>query len=232
MSMEITNNYNNYSSYTDTAKKTGNDKAESNTAASTKDTAGKSVSDYYSYLQKNYDSLSQGNVNISSQYLKECAGNAAKAKELEDFLEKIPDLEKQGYEDLCARNKALGGTVTYYQQSWTVGKDGSIQSTVYSVTETGETNAEKLKRQIEERLEKQKEKKEEAEKAEEAKEKKADQEKKLQRNDAVTDVKTVEGIKQPIEIKYVEAGSEKEAVAMQSKEKAEDAYRPTIDVSV
>ena len=94
------------------------------------------ISDYYVYLQKNYDCMSKGNITISGEYLKECSDNSAKAKELEDFLKKIPELEKQGYEQLSAQNKALGGTVTYYQQTWMIHKDGSIQSTVYSVTET------------------------------------------------------------------------------------------------
>ena len=53
--------------------------------------------------------------------------------------------------------------MTYYQQTWLIGKDGSIQSTVYSVTETGMTNAERMKKNMDERLEKQKEKKEEEE---------------------------------------------------------------------
>lgn len=104
------------------------------------------VSDYYSYLQKNYDCLSKGNVTISGEYLEKCAGNSTKTKELEDFLKKIPELEKQGYEELAAENKLLGGNVTCYQQTWMINKDGSIQSTVYSVTETGMTNAERMKR--------------------------------------------------------------------------------------
>ena len=73
----------------------------------------------------------------------------------------------------------MGGTVTYYQQSWMINKDGSIQSTVYSVTETGMTNAERMKKNMDERLEKQKEKKEQAEKAKEQKEEKAEQNDKL-----------------------------------------------------
>ena len=85
------------------------------------------------------------------------------------FWKKIPELEKQGYEELSARNRALGGTVTYYQQTWMINKDGSIQSTVYSVTETGMTNAERMKKNMDERLEKQKEKKEEEEKVKEQK---------------------------------------------------------------
>ncbi len=76
---------------------------------------------------------------------------------------------KQGYEQLSARNRAMGGTVTCYQQTWMIHEDGSIQSTVYSVTETGMTNAERMKKQMDERLEKQKEKKEEAKKAEDKK---------------------------------------------------------------
>lgn len=117
----------------------------------------KAVYDYYSYLQKNYDCVKNGSVTISGVYLKKCSGDSIKAKELEDFLKKTPELEKQGYEQLAARNKALGGTVTHYQQTWMVNKDGSIQSTVYSVTEIGMTNAERMKKSMDERLEKQKE---------------------------------------------------------------------------
>lgn len=93
--------------------------------------------------------------------------DAKKAKEIAEFVEKIPELEKQGYEDLSRRNAALGGKVTYYQQSWMINDDGSVQSTVYSVTETEMTNAERMKQNMDERLERQKEKKEAEEKAKE-----------------------------------------------------------------
>ena len=122
------------------------------------------TSDYYNYLQKKYESMSDGSVAVSGSFLKKCTGNSQKAKELENFIKKIPELEKQGYQQLAARNKALGGTVTYYQQSWTINGDGSIQSTVYSVTETEMTNAERMKKNMDERLEKQKEKEEKEEK--------------------------------------------------------------------
>ncbi len=175
----IGNNYNNV--YKDiyalqkneAAKKAEMKEAAPAQAGKSQNTGEKAVSDYYSHLQKNYDCMSKGNVAISSEYLKKCSGDPRKAKELEDFLKKIPELEKQGYEQLSAQNKDLGGTVTYYQQTWMINKDGSIQSTVYSVTETGMTNAERMKKSMDERLEKQKEKKEEEEKAEEQKEKKA-----------------------------------------------------------
>lgn len=190
----------------------------------------KEVSDYYSYLQKNYDCMSKGNVAVSSEYLKKCSGDSQKAKELEDFLKKIPDLEKQGYEQLSAQNKALGGTVTYYEQTWMVGKDGSIQSTVYSVTETGMTNAERMKKSMDERLEKQKEKKEEEEKVKERKEEKAEQAEKL--DGGTEKVSVLEAPGQEITVKYVEAESELAAKAMMQKEKLEDAYHPKFDMNV
>ena len=174
--------------------------------------------------------MSKGNVTVSSEYLKKCSGDSKKAKELEDFLKKIPELEKQGYEQLPAQNKALGGTVTYYEQTWMVGKDGSIQSTVYSVTETGMTNAERMKKSMDERLEKQKEKKEEEEKVQERKEEKAEQAEKL--DGGTEKVSVLEAHGKEITVKYVEAESELAAKAMMQKEKLEDAYHPKFDMNV
>ncbi len=209
------NNSNVYEKYAaqknEAAKEAGMKDTASAQAENTKKAGTKSVSDYYSYLQKNYDCMSGGKVTISSAYLKKCSGNLAKAKELGDFLKKIPELEKQGYEQLSAQNKALGGTVTYYQQTWMINKDGSIQSTVYSVTETGMTNAEKMKKNMDERLEKQKEKKEEEEKVKEKKEETTGPE---------------------ISVKYVESESELEAKEMMQKERLEDAYYPKFDLNI
>ena len=212
------------------AKKAETKEGASAQAGKAKDTGEKAVSDYYSYLQKNYDCMSKGNVTISREYLKKCSGDSKKAKELEDFLKKIPELEKQGYEQISAQNKALGGTVTYYQQTWMVGKDGSIQSTVYSVTETGMTNAERMKKNMDERLEKQKEKKEEEEKIKERKEEKAGQAEKLDGGTEKISVPDAPG--QEITVKYVEAESELEAKAMMQKEKLEDAYHPKVDMNI
>ena len=155
----------------ETAPKAQPIETASEKAGDKKPVAEKAVSNYDSYLRKHYDCMSKGNVAISREYLKKSSGNSQEAKKLEDMVKKIPDLEKQGYEQLSAQNKAKGGTVTYYQQSWTINKDGSIQSTVYSVTETGMTNAERMKKTMDERLQRQKEKKEETEKAEMQKEK-------------------------------------------------------------
>ena len=232
----IGSDYNNvYHGTYATQKNEAPKKAETNETAPSqggkaKDTGEKAASAYYSYLQKNYDCMSKGNVTVSSEYLKKCSGDSKKAKELEDFLKKIPELEKQGYEQLSAQNKALGGTVTYYEQTWMVGKDGSIQSTVYSVTETGMTNAERMKKSMDERLEKQKEKKEEEEKVQERKEEKAEQTEKLDGGTEKVSVPEVPG--QEITVKFVEAESELAAKAMMQKEKLEDAYHPKFDMNV
>ena len=232
----VGSNYNNvYGSTYASQKNEVSNKAETKETTgmqteNTKNSASSKVPDYYSYLQKNYDSMSKGNVTISSKYLEKCAGNAEKAKELEDFLNKIPELEKQGYEQLSAQNKALGGTVTYYQQTWMINSDGSIQSTVYSVTETGMTNAERMKKNMDERLEKQKEKKEEEEKLEEKKEEKLEQEEKLSGN--TEKVSLPEEKELDFTIKYVETNSELEAQAMMQKEKLDDAYYPKFNVGI
>ena len=214
----------------DAAKKGETKEAAPAQTGKAKDLKEKAASDYYSYLQKNYDCMSNGNVTISSAYLKKCSGDSAKAKELEEFLKKIPELEKQGYEQLSAQNKALGGTVTYYRQTWMVNKDGSIQSTVYSVTETEMTNAERTKKSMDDRLEKQKEKKEEEEKVEEKKAEKAEQDEK--QAGGTEKVSVLEAPKQEIAVKYVEAESERAAEAMERKEKPEDAYYPKFDMNV
>lgn len=233
MSMEINNVNQNYASYANGSNSTTvSQKNNSVNEKSISDTVGsgtkKSVADYYSELQKNYDCMSGGNVSISGKYLQQCAGDSKKAKELESFLKKIPDLEKQGYEQLSAQNAALGGKVTVYQQTWMINDDGSVQSSVYSVTETGMTNAERMKKNMDERLEKQKEKKEKEEKIKEKKEKKAEEEEKIQEKDEnMSDIKMSE-----ISINYIEAETEEEVLSLIQREKRESAYYPKVDVSI
>ena len=209
------------------------DKVKKGLSEEPRGSSAKSVAGYYSQLQKNYDCLSSGNVNISSKYLEKCAGDSKKAKELEDFLKKIPELEKQGYEELSARNAALGGKVTYYQQTWMINEDGSVQSSVYSVTDTGMTNAERMKKNMDERLEKQKEKKEEEKKAAEKKEEKAKLEAQRMKDPDDADVETSIKINnRDVSIKYVSAGTREEAEEKMRAENRIDAYRRGVDVSI
>lgn len=181
------------------------------------------VSDYYNYLQKNYSAMKSGNVSIAGEYLKKCASDKKKAQELEDFIKKIPELEEQGYKQLAAHYKALGGTVTYYQQTWTINKDGSVQSTVYSVTEKNMTNAERMKKNMDEQLEKQKEKKAEEEREEEKKEEEKALEEKIQISDTVQiDELNDNKLYQSMKIEYVDASSMEE---LEDKMQQQDALR-------
>lgn len=228
LEMEIVgvNNYsNNCSVYSNQIKNDGT--KEKNTDKQVqkdveKNIQNQDVSDYYSYLQKNYDSMKNGNVTIAGEYLKQCASDSMKAKELEDFLKKIPELEEQGYKELSARNKALGGTVTYYQQTWTINKDGSVQSTVYSVTETEMTNAERMKKNMDERLEKQKEKKSEEKKKEEKKkeDKKAEEKANENRTEEGLEVLKTNKMYQSMKVNYIEASSAEELEEMVRNEKS------------
>jgi len=89
MAMEINSVYGSYvNPYTVPKNNSG---STENTEAEKfeKKDASKKTADYYSELQKKYDCMKGGNVSVSGKYLQQCAGDAKKAKELEDFLQKI-----------------------------------------------------------------------------------------------------------------------------------------------
>ena len=110
----IGNNYNNVydSTYAaqknETSKKTDMKEAAPAQAGNTKKAGTDSVSGYYSYLQKNYECVKNGSVAISGSYLKECAKNPEKAKELEENL----SFFKEGYES--GKKKRTGQCKRYW----------------------------------------------------------------------------------------------------------------------
>ena len=116
--------------------------------------------------------------------------------------------------------------MTYYQQTWTINQDGSIQSTVYSVTETEMTNAERLKKNIDERLEKQEERKEVKEKAEEREE----QDSKLHGEPQRLPV--IEGAEQKAMVGHMQEESELAARERMQKEKMGGIYHSKIDINI
>jgi len=231
MALEINNNYagclQGYNSVTQTSNNSAEFAREATSTKTDENNANVNVSKYYAYLQENYSCMKNNNVSISGTYLSQCAGDPSKAKELEDVLKSIPQLEKTGYENLAARNKALGGTVTYYQQTWMFDKNGNVQSTVYSVTETGATNAERMQKLMDERLEKQKEKRTEEEEIEEKKEKNEIlEEKKIKKKESI-----VGNLDKDVNIKYVETDSRERVEMLMKKDKVEDNYH-IIDMTV
>ena len=76
--------------------------------AQAKNTGADGVSDYYSYLQKNYDCVKNGSVAISGSYLKECAKNPEKAKELEESLAYFKEGYESGLKSAQANAKSIG----------------------------------------------------------------------------------------------------------------------------
>lgn len=161
----IGNNYNNIYESTYAAQK--------NEAA--KETPTDSVSDYYSYLQKNHDCVKNGNVAISGSYLRQCANNSEKAKELEKTLSLYNEIRDRGYANAKQNAQRLGARLVSYSESWSIDDTGNVTMTA-SATVTSDTKGWKeLKEEQEERLKEKEEKEEQEEKIKKQKEEKQEQ---------------------------------------------------------
>lgn len=161
----IGSNYNNVygntyaSQKNEAAKKAEMKDTASAQAGSGKGTAADKVSDYYSYLQKNFDCVKNGSVAISGSYLKECANNPEKAKELEKNLSFFKEGYEKGIKSAQANARAMGIKLVNYSESWTIDDTGNI-TMMASATVTSDNGAKGWKELEEEREEKLKEKKE------------------------------------------------------------------------
>lgn len=170
----IGNNYNMYegayNSQKNTTKRT--EAEETKQAESTKSSAGSKVSDYNSYLSKSYDCVRNGSVAISGSYLKQCANDPNKAKELEENLSLYNEIRDRGYANAKQNAQRLGAKLVNYSESWSIDSTGNVTMTA-STTVTSDTKGwkelkeeqeEKLKEKREkERIEEEKEEKKEAE---------------------------------------------------------------------
>ena len=131
-------------------------------AGNVKNASTDNVSDYYSYLQKNYDCVKNGSVAISGSYLKECARNPEKAKELEENLSFFKEGYESGLKSAQANARAIGARVVNYSESWSIDSTGDI-TMMASTTVTSDSGVKGWKELAEEREEKLKEKKEQEE---------------------------------------------------------------------
>ena len=125
----IGSNYSNVYGSTYTAQKNEAVKkteTKENAPAQAKNTGTDSVSDYYSYLQKNYDCVKNGSVAISGSYLKECAKNPEKAKELEESLAYFKEGYESGLKSAQANARAIGARVVNHTESWSIDSTGNI----------------------------------------------------------------------------------------------------------
>lgn len=118
------------------------------------DIENKDVSDYYSYLSKKYDCVKSGKVAIAGLYLKECAKNPAKAKELEENLSFYKESCQSGYAGAKANAGAIGARLVSYKESWSIDKKGNV-TMMASTTVTSDIKGwRELKEEQEERLKK------------------------------------------------------------------------------
>ncbi|MDE7252625.1 MAG: hypothetical protein K2O32_06760 [Acetatifactor sp.] len=169
----IGNNYNNVYESTYASQKNETIKNTETKEADTKKAGTDSVSDYYSYLQKNYDCVKNGNVAISGSYLRQCANDSEKAKELEKTLSFYNESRDRGYANAKQNAQKLGARLVSYSESWSIDNTGNVIMTA-SVTITSDTKGWKeLKEEQEERLKEKKEKAEQEEKIKEQKEENA-----------------------------------------------------------
>lgn len=182
----IGSNYSNVygSTYTaqknEAVKKTETKETASAQAGNVKNASTDNVSDYYSYLQKNYDCVKNGSVAISGSYLKECARNPEKAKELEENLSFFKEGYESGLKSAQANARAIGARVVNYSESWSIDSTGNI-TMMASTTVASDSGVKGWKELAEEREEKLKEKKEKAEQEEKLKEKKEEAQERLDR---------------------------------------------------
>ncbi len=174
----IGNSYNNmyegtYAGKNESAKKETKE-AQATQAGNAKKSNTDKAADYYSYLQKNFDCVKNGNVSISGAYLKQCANDPEKAKELEDNLSYFKEGYEKGLKSAQANARAMGATLVDYSESWSIDSKGNI-TVIASTTLSSGNETKGWKKLAKEREEKLKEKKEQ-ERIEEKKKQKKEQE--------------------------------------------------------
>ncbi len=96
------------------------------------------VSDYSDYLSKKYNCVKNGSVAISGAYLRECANNAEKAKELEQNLSFYNESYQNGYASAKANASAIGAKLVDYSESWSIDSTGNITMIASTTVTSGD----------------------------------------------------------------------------------------------
>lgn len=216
MSMEITNNYNNYATSYAAAngKKQVTEDKKAGAIGETAPTRDKAA-DYYSNLQKNYECVRNGKVNISGSYLKECANDPEKAKQLESDLAFYKESYESGRKSAEANARALGARLVSYEETWSYDSKGNLTMMAQSTVVSGDPAKEAAEKKA---AEEEKAKKKQEKKLAEEKNKERIEEKKNAEQPNIAEIKCI-----------VEDDLEKILATQNSKN---DFYRPGIDVSV
>lgn len=147
-----------------TEKKAQTQQAVYTKSENAKLTQNRTAADYYSYLSKNYDCVRNGNVAIAGSYIKQCADNPAKAKELEETLAFYKESCKSGYESAKANANALGARLVNYSESWSIDSTGNVTMQASATITSDAKGWKELQEEQEERIKEKKEKEKQAEK--------------------------------------------------------------------
>ncbi len=174
MGMNITNNYNSYNASYNAAyskKYASAEKTEDTKSQSEAKTDNEAVKDYYSYLQNKYDCVKDGKVSISGSYLKQCAKDPEKAKELEENLAYFKEGYEKGYQNALNNARSLGAKLIDYSETWSIDNKGNVTMMAQTTLSSGKDvkGSKEIKKEQEERLKKKKEKERLEEKRKEAK---------------------------------------------------------------
>lgn len=172
--MNITNNYNSYNASYNAAyskKYASAEKTEDTKSQSEAKTDNEAVKDYYSYLQNKYDCVKDGKVSISGSYLKQCAKDPEKAKELEENLAYFKEGYEKGYQNALNNARSLGAKLIDYSETWSIDNKGNVTMMAQTTLSSGKDvkGSKEIKKEQEERLKKKKEKERLEEKRKEAK---------------------------------------------------------------
>ncbi|MDE6025666.1 MAG: hypothetical protein K2G45_09445 [Lachnospiraceae bacterium] len=163
MGMNITNNYNSYNANYAAAyskKHAPAEKAEDTKSQSEAKTDKETFKDYYSYLQNKYDCVKDGKVSISGSYLKQCAKDPEKAKELEENLAYFKESYEKGYQNALNNARAHGAKLIDYSETWSIDNKGNVTMMAQTTLSSGKDvkGSKEIKKEQEERLKKKKEK--------------------------------------------------------------------------
>lgn len=119
---------------------------------------------------------------ISGSYLKECANNPEKAKELEENLSFFKEGYESGLKSAQANARAIGARLVNYSESWSIDSTGNITMQASATVVTDTKGWKEFAEEREEKLKEKKEKEEQEEKLKEQKEEKQEPLEKLQEN--------------------------------------------------
>lgn len=192
------------------AAKGGGISAKENAAAGAKQYS--NATEYAEALSQKYEWVKDGRVAISASYLRQCADDPEKARELEENVSLFEEIYQHGYESAKQNAAKYGGKVTNYSHTWSIDGDGNITMISSTTVVVDNGNKKSWKEMNEEWAERSKVKKEEAAKLEKKRVEKKEQEE--QRAEQLEKQKEEKEVVQTYEVRVVGSDVRKMAAKM------------------